>query len=139
MNNIKEEKEYRLELTYYINWDTTYSPTEILDIIDNKEDCSNTRLNFFVKSLETFSWNNLITLWGMEECNRLYTDKVRRMIFSDFLKEQYDGVFNLLRNKTLSFTGRSSEEIEKLRATLLFNRRNRCKQRVFTSPLLRRP
>ena len=139
MNNIKEEKEYRLELTYYINWDTTYSPTEILDIIDNKEDCSNTRLNFFVKSLETFSWNNLITLWGMEECNRLYTDKVRRMIFSDFLKEQYDGVFNLLRNKTLSFTGRSPEEIEKLRATLLFNRRNRCKQRVFTSPLLRRP
>ena len=139
MNNIKEEKEYRLELTYYINWDTTYSPTEILDIIDNKEDYSNTRLNFFVKSLETFSWNNLITLWGMEECNRLYTDKVRRMIFSDFLKEQYDGVFNLLRNKTLSFTGRSSEEIEKLRATLLFNRRNRCKQRVFTSPLLRRP
>ena len=139
MNNIKEEKEYRLELTYYINWDTTYSPTEILDIIDNKEDCSNTRLNFFVKSLETFSWNNLITLWGMEECNRLYTDKVRRMIFSDFLKEQYDGVFNLLRNKTLSFTGRSPEEIEKLRATLLFNRRNRCKQRVFRSPLLRRP
>ena len=139
MNNIKEEKEYRLELTYYINWDTTYSPTEILDIIDNKEDCSNTRLNFFVKSLETFSWSNLITLWGMEECNRLYTDKVRRMIFSDFLKEQYDGVFNLLRNKTLSFTGRSPEEIEKLRATLLFNRQNRCKQRVFTSPLLRRP
>ena len=139
MNNIKEEREYRLELTYYINWDTTYSPTEILDIIDNKEDCSNTRLNFFVKSLETFSWNNLITLWGMEECNRLYTDKVRRMIFSDFLKEQYDGVFHLLRNKTLSFTGRSPEEIEKLRATLLFNRRNRCKQRVFRSPLLRRP
>ena len=139
MNNIKEEREYRLELTYYINWDTTYSPTEILDIIDNKEDYSNTRLNFFVKSLETLSWNNLITLWGMEECNRLYTDKVRRMIFSDFLREQYDGVFYLLRNKTLSFTGRSSEEIEKLRATLLFNRRNRCKQRVFTSPLLRRP
>ena len=67
MNNIEEEKEYKLELTYYINWDTTYSPTEILDIIDNKEDYSNTRLNFFVKSLETFSWNNLITLWGMEE------------------------------------------------------------------------
>ena len=105
MNNIEEEKEYKLELTYYINWDTTYSPTEILDIIDNKEDYSNTRLNFFVKSLETLSWNNLITLWGMEECNRLYTDKVRRMIFSDFLREQYDGVFYLLRNKTLSFTG----------------------------------
>lgn len=119
MNNIEEEKEYKLELTYYINWDTTYSPTEILDIIDNKEDYSNTRLNFFVKSLETLSWNNLITLWGMEECNRLYTDKVRRMIFSDFLREQYDGVFYLLRNKTLSFTGRSSEEIEKLRTTLL--------------------
>ena len=47
MNNIEEEKEYKLELTYYINWDTTYSPTEILDIIDNKEDYSNTRLNFF--------------------------------------------------------------------------------------------
>ena len=119
MNNIEEEKEYKLELTYYINWDTTYSPTEILDIIDNKEDYSNTRLNFFVKSLETLSWNNLITLWGMEECNRLYTDKVRRMIFSDFLREQYDGVFYLLRNKTLSFTGWSSEEIEKLRTTLL--------------------
>ena len=129
----------RTDLISYLNWDTSYSSSDILSIIDNKHDSSFVKLNFFVKSLETLSWDNLIALWGIDECNKLYTEKVRKMLFSDFLREQYDGVFNLLRNKTLSFAGRNPQEIENLKSTLLFNRRNRCKQRVFTSPLLRRP
>ena len=129
----------RTDLISYLNWDTSYSSSDILSIIDNKHDSSFVKLNFFVKSLETLSWDNLIALWGIDECNKLYTEKVRKMLFSDFLREQYDGVFNLLRNKTLSFAGRNPKELEDLKSTLLFNRRNRCKQRVFTSPLLRRP
>jgi len=127
----------KIDLISYINWDSSYSSEDILKIINNKDDNSILRLNFYVKSLETLAWTELVNLWGSQECNRLYTEKVRRMLFSDFLREQYDGVFNLLRNKTLSFTERNPKEIENIKSTLLFNRRNRCKQRVFTSSLLR--
>lgn len=122
-----------------INWDYDISEDEALEIIEDKKNKSPFRINYFVKSLETFSWQDLVFLWGLKECDRLYTPEVRRMIFPKSLQEQYDGVFELLRNRTLSYTERSSEEFEKLKSALLFNRRNRCKQRIFSSPLLRRP
>lgn len=126
-------------LIHRINWDYNFSEKEILDIINDKSNLSNMRINFYIKSLETFTWQDLITLWGIDEVNKLYTEKTRRMIFSKYLREEYDGIFELLRKKTLSYTNRSPEELKAFRASLLFNRRNRCKQRVFSSPLLRRP
>lgn len=127
------------DLISKINWDYDISEDEALEIIEDKKNKSPFRINYFVKSLETFSWQDLVFLWGLKECDRLYTPEVRRMIFPKSLQEQYDGVFELLRNRTLSYTERSSEEFEKLKSALLFNRRNRCKQRIFSSPLLRRP
>ena len=114
-----------------INWDYNYSEKELLSLINKKNDFSNQRLSLYIKSLETFTWQELVSLWGLEECNNLYTDKVRKGLFSNKIREQYDGIFNLLRNKTLSYTKRSPEDLEKFKSTLLFNRRNRTKQRVF--------
>ena len=133
------DKQQKLELISRINWDYDFTLQEALNIIENKNDNSAARINFYVKSLETFTWQDLVALWGLDEVDRLYTSKTRRMIFSKYLREEYDGVFELLRNKTLSYTERSPEELEKFKSSLLFNRRNRCKQRVFSSPLLRRP
>lgn len=116
-----------LSLISKINWDYDYSDAELLNLIDKKGDTSRTRLMFFIKSLETFTWQELISVWRLEECNALYTDSVRKGIFLDTLREQYDGVFELLRNKTLSHTERSPEEFERFKTTLLFNRRNRIK------------
>ena len=90
-------------------------------------DTSNMRLCFFIKSLETFTWQELVFLWGMEECDRLYTDKVRRGIFHKSIREAYDGLFWLLRNKTILPSKRSPEELEKFKEAILLKRRNRIK------------
>lgn len=124
-------KDEALSLVSKINWDYDYPDEELLNLIEKKGDSSRIRLMYFIKSLETFTWQELISVWGLEECNALYTDSVRKGIFLDTLREQYDGVFELLRNKTLSHTERSAEELERFKSTLLFNRRNRIKQRVF--------
>ena len=124
------DSEKKAKLVSEINWDYDYSESELLDIINDKENFSNARLCFFIKSLETFTWQELIFLWGLDECNRLYTDRIRKGIFSKTLREEYDGIFGLLRNKTLSRIKRSPEELEKFMASLLFNRRNRSKQRL---------
>ena len=125
-NQIKES-----ELVSRINWDYDLSENELLNIIHNKNDTSNIRVCFFIKSLESLTWQELIYLWGIDECNKLYTNRVRKGIFSTTIREEYDGLFYLLRNKTLSTSRRSPEEIEKFRASLLFNRRNCSKSRLF--------
>lgn len=86
-----------------INWDYNFTEPELLALIKKSGDTSNMRLCFFIKSLETFTWQELVFLWGMEECDRLYTDKVRRGIFHKSIREAYDGLFWLLRNKTMPF------------------------------------
>ena len=120
----------KLNLISHINWDYDYTEKELLALIEDKNNSSNMRICFFIKSLETFTWQEMVYLWGLEECNRLYTDKVRKGIFSKTIREEYDGLFYLLRNKTLSPAKQSPEELEKFRASLLFNRRNRSKPRV---------
>ena len=139
LKNNQNDLQKKLSLISRINWDYNFTEDQVLKIIEDKNNDSVERINFYVKSLETFTWQDLVFLWGLDEVDRLYTDKTRRMIFSKFLREEYDGVFELLRNKTLSYTERSPEELEEFKSALLFNRRNRCKQRVFSSPLLRRP
>ena len=113
-----------------IKWDYNYSDSELLAIINNKSSDSNVRRCFFIKSLQTLTWQELVALWGISECDRLYDDKTRKGLFPRQLREVYDGVFELLRNKTLSHTERSPEELERFKTTVLFNRRNRIKQRV---------
>ncbi len=109
-----------MNLLSRINWDYAYSDTELLQLIKDTGNTSNMRLCFFIKSLERLNWQDLVYLWGLEECTRLYTDKVRKGIFRVHkeLREIYDGLFNLLRNKTISHSSRTDEELEKFKSRL---------------------
>ena len=133
-----EEKKKLLE---GINWDYLDTEEDILDVVEGKKKSSGafTEQTLFARCLECFTWQNVVNLWTLERCDSLYDSKVRKMIFDKFIREEYDKVFGLLRTGSLPHTGRSPEDLEKLRSTLLFNRRNRCKQRVFKSQILRRP
>lgn len=113
------------------------SETEIISIINDKNDNFSLRISLYIKSLETFTWQELVLLWGLDEVDKLYTENTRRMIFSKYLREQYDGVFELLRNNTLTYTERTPEEYEEFKNYLLFARRNRCKHGRFSSLLFR--
>ena len=134
----REQKENLVEK---LNWDYNVSNAEIIAVIDGKADSAGgfTRENIFARSLETFLWEDLVNLWGLQNCITLYTPKCRRMIFSKELRKEYDAVFAVLRGEPLPVSRQSADDIERLRSSLLFNRRNRCEQRVFKSPLLRRP
>ena len=125
------ELEKKYKLLEKINWDYNYSVEELLKLVEDSGNNSNERLCFFIKSLETFTWQELIYLWNINECNKLYTEKVRKGIFSKTLREEYDGIFKLLRNKTISRSERSTQELERFKSSLLFNRRNCTKQGIF--------
>ncbi len=125
------ELEKKYKLLEKINWDYNYSVEELLKLVEDSGNNSNERLCFFIKSLETFTWQELIYLWNINECNKLYTEKVRKGIFSKTLREEYDGIFKLLRNKTISRSERSAQELERFKSSLLFNRRNCTKQGIF--------
>lgn len=133
-----EQKE---KLVEKLNWDYDVSDAEIVDVIDGKANSAGsfTRENLFARSLETLLWEDLVNLWGLQNCIDLYTPRCRRMIFSKELRKEYDAVFAVLRGEPLPVSRQSADDIERLRSSLLFNRRNRCEQRVFKSPLLRRP
>ena len=85
---MEQDIQKKYELISQINWDYNYSEEEILKIIEDTNNDTTTRIGFYVKSLETFTWQDLIFLWGFEEVNRLYTEKTRRMIFSKYLREE---------------------------------------------------
>lgn len=84
---MEQDIQKKYELISLINWDYNYSEEEILKIIEDTNNDTRTRIGFYVKSLETFTWQDLVFLWGFEEVNRLYTEKTRRMIFSKYLRE----------------------------------------------------
>lgn len=134
-------KAEKLSLLDNLSWDYNVTSEDLLSIIDKKQtkDLPFSEKTLFARCLETFTWEDIISLWGLERAKQLYTSEVSRMLFPKLLREEYDNVFNLLQQGTLPGTRQSPEYIEKLRASLLFNRRNRCEQRVFKSPILRRP
>lgn len=122
------DKSEKLLLVEKLNWDYDVPSETILEIIEGKNADEKTfsRVSLFAKSLVTLSWEDLVNLWGLENCVALYTEKTRKMIFPKSIVEEYDVVFNLLRNRTLSASRQSDGYIEKLRSALLFNRRNRA-------------
>lgn len=134
-------KAEKLSLLDNLTWDYSVTSEDLLSIIEKNQTkkLPFTERTLFARCLETFTWEDLINLWGLGRAKKLYTPEVSRMLFPKLLREEYDNVFNLLQRGTLPGTGQSPEYIEKLRSSLLFNRRNRCEQRVFKSPLLRRP
>ena len=128
-------RDEKIRLLSKINWDYIDTPEDMLDVIEDKKITSGafTKQTLFVRSLETLSWNDLVNLWTLEKCIILYNNKVRRMIFDKFLRGEYDKIFTLLRTGTLPHAERSPEDIKRIRASFLSNRRNRRKQRVSKS------
>ena len=132
--------EQKKKLLSSLNWDYNVTPGQLLEVVEGKTPyaASFDRENLFARSLATFDWETIVDLWGLANCVALYTNKVRRMLFPRQLRDIYDRVFAVLRGDPLPPPKQSAEDLERLRTTLLSNRRNRCKQGVFQSPILRR-
>lgn len=124
---ISERK--KKSLASRLNWDYTDSVSDLLDVITGKSAGSNSfsAETLFVRSLETLCWVDLVNLWTIERCIQLYSPRVKRMLRSHFLREEYDRIFSILQGKPLSYAGQDTEHLEKLRESILFDRRNSSK------------
>ena len=134
------DDEQKKKLLSLLNWDYKVTSDELLKVIKGEIPyaASFDRENLFARGLATFDWETIVNIWGLQNCIALYTDKVRRMLFPRQLKDIYDRIFAVLRGDPLPPPRQSSEDLERLRSTLLSNRRDRCQQGVFQSPILRR-
>jgi len=76
MNSIQQLS--KSKLITRINWDYDFSENELLSLINDKGNLSNMRLCFFIKSLQAFTTEELIYLWGLEESKKIYTPRIRK-------------------------------------------------------------
>ncbi len=68
MNSVQQLS--KSKLISRINWDYDFSENELLSLINDKGNLSNMRLCFFIKSLQAFTMEELIYLWGLEESKK---------------------------------------------------------------------
>lgn len=119
------EKQTKLILIESLNWDSDFTNEELYENIFSQKNAF-MRESFFLKSLERMAWHNLVPFWdGIENCNELYTEKVRRGLRSDEFRQKYDFVFGLLRKQSVQVPEWDSEYCRKLKETFLSDRWNR--------------
>ena len=96
-------KAEKLSLLDNLTWDYSVTSEDLLSIIEKNQTkkLPFTEKTLFARCLETFTWEDLISLWGLERAKKLYTPEVSRMLFPKLLREEYDNVFNLLQRGTL--------------------------------------
>ena len=78
------------KLISQINWDYDFSENELLSLINDKGNLSNMRLCFFIESLQVFTIEELIFLWGLDEAKKLYTPRIRKGVFPKELRAKWD-------------------------------------------------
>ena len=91
MNSVQQLS--KSKLISRINWDYDFSENELLSLINDKGNLSNMRLCFFIKSLQAFTMEELIYLWGLEESKKLYTPRIRKGLFPRELRNKWDTLF----------------------------------------------
>ena len=68
--------------------------------MENKNDNSAARINFYVKRLETFTWQDLVALWGLDEVDRLYTSKTA--VSRGYFHHRYSDDLDLFNHNTFT-------------------------------------
>lgn len=120
------QRQQKIALLNNLIWDYDVSPDELLNVIEEKkQSCPGfTRESLFARCLTVLMWQDITSLWDIDNCISLYTENVRKMLFPKSLREEYDAIFKLLRTGSLSFTRKSSQERKAMQDAFLFNRRN---------------
>ena len=116
------------EILECLNWDLSISVDDLLSLVEGGRSSVGgiTRESLFLRSLERVAWHNLVPLWnGVNECCKLYTEKVRRGLRNERSREKFDFVFGLLRGEPVQAPRWGSERCQELQRTFLSDRWNR--------------
>ena len=110
-----------------VNWDTNIPEEEMEQLLNGSKDmvCGLSREALFIRCLERVAWHNLVPMWhGTENCAKLYTQKVRKGLRNDKLRQKYDFIFGLLRGEPVQAPKWDSEYCQELKRTFLSDRWN---------------
>ncbi|MGP1418709.1 MAG: hypothetical protein ACTTJZ_02705 [Sphaerochaetaceae bacterium] len=118
-------EEEKLRTIKNLYWDYTVSPSDILEIIKgSKKASSEERRRIFVRCFEHLPWQNVVWLWGIDECMKMDTADTRRRIRPQ-LRGKYDFIYGILQGKPVSVSRQDIEIRRKLIAPLLSDRWHR--------------
>ena len=112
-----------------IIWDYHIDPAELLEVIAGKREKAGpfNAEKLFLRMLERLPWYELIETLGMKYINDHLSENVIKKIRFKTLRGRYETVRKVLSGDTLSFSGWDPEYREKIKHTLLSNRRH-CSQ-----------
>lgn len=105
-------------------WDYNIDPELFLKILNNKikEDSYFSKEKIFIRLLETLSWYDLVSLLGIEYLRNHLNDNILLKLRNPELRIRYDNARKILHGETLSASGWSSENRERLKSSVLSNR-----------------
>jgi hypothetical protein len=118
--------EEKLGLMKSLNWDYTDDYEDMLAVIEGKMESSGAfnREKLLARSMERLCWYYFIALWGVDNFLKLYTPKVRKMIWHDEIRRRYDYAASLLRGEAISTPGWGTGHFESERFRFFSNRGN---------------
>lgn len=110
-----------------IIWDYNVDPDELIEVISGKKEKAGPfdAERLLVRMLERLSWYELIDLLGIKYIKDNLNERAIKKIRFNLLRERYETIRKVLSGATLSFSGWDHEYREKIKHTLLSNRRHR--------------
>jgi hypothetical protein len=110
-----------------IIWDYNVNADELIDVITGKKEKAGPfdAERLFVRMLERLSWYELIDLLGIKYIKDNLNESAIKKIRFNLLRERYETIRQILSGAPLSFSGWDPEYREKIKHTLLSNRRHR--------------
>jgi len=105
-------------------------PDELFEVISGKREIAGpfNAERLFVRMLERLPWYELIDTLGIKYINNHLSESVIKKIRFKTLRGRYETVRKVLSGDPLSFSGWDPEYREKIKHTLLSNRRHRSQQ-----------
>lgn len=104
-------------------WDQKVDPVAMLDKIRGAVSVSEKeKTRIFVRCFESLPWHLVVGLWGIDECRRMWSPDIRKMIRPQ-LRGKYDRIYAFLRGRPVSV---SEQDVENRRRTFDAFLSHRC-------------
>jgi hypothetical protein len=110
-----------------IIWDYDVNSDELFEVITGRREKAGPfdAERLLVRMVERLSWYELIDLLGIKYIKDNLNESAIKKIRFNLLRERYETIRQILSGATLSFSGWNPEYREKIKHTLLSNRRYR--------------
>lgn len=106
-------------------WDYNIDPYELYLIAVEQKPANGffTKENILLRFIQRLSWYEIQSLFTYDYLKSNLTPLILKRIRNKQIKNKYELILSVLRGETISFTGWNFENRERIKSTVLFNRR----------------